>query len=259
MPTRSVDINCDLGESFGHYQLGEDGAMMPSITSANIACGFHAGDPLVMQATVDLCIEEGVAVGAHPGYPDLWGFGRRPLACSPQEIQAYVLYQLGALSSFVRARGGRLQHVKAHGALYNAAARDEVLAGAIAEAVACFDPGLILVGPPDSCLILAGQVCGLPVAREVFADRAYTADGSLVARTQPGAVLTDTGQVVKRIGDLIARGGLEAVDGSFLPLVADTICVHGDNPGAAQFARRLRDELKKAGFQLQPMGERLTQ
>ncbi len=250
----TVDINCDLGESLGHYQLGDDEAMMPSITSANLACGFHAGDPLVMQATVDLCLQHGVAVGAHPGYPDLWGFGRRPLACSAAEVRAYVLYQLGALSAYLQTHGARLQHVKAHGALYHAAAKDETLAQAIAEAVFQFDRQLILVGPTGSCLIAAGKAQGLPVANEVFADRAYNHDGALVARTQPGAVLTAAAQVVRRVSDLITRGGLEAIDGTFLPLAADTICIHGDTPGAAQFGQTLKEELEKAGYRLQAMG-----
>ena len=252
---RTVDINCDLGESFGHYQLGDDRAMMPSITSANVACGLHAGDPLVMQATVKLCLEHRVALGAHPGYPDLLGFGRRQLAASPEEVRAYVLYQLGALAAFLQAAGGRLQHVKAHGALYNAAALDQGLAEAIASAVAAFDSGLILVGPPHSCLIAAGRAQGLPVASEVFADRAYAPDGTLVPRGQSGAVLTDVEEVVKRINDLTIHGGLEAVDGTFLPLAADTICVHGDTPGAAHFAATLKGELERSGMQLRAMGQ----
>ena len=251
---RTIDLNCDMGEAFGIYQFGADLDIIESITSANIACGWHAGDPLVMDARVKLCKEHGVAVGAHPGFPDLMGFGRRNMQCSPAEIRAYVLYQLGALQAFVQAHGVKLRHVKAHGNLYNMAAVDIAMATAIAEAVASFDASLVFVGLAGSFLCEAGKAAGLTVASEVFADRAYQANGNLVPRGQPGAVFHEVDQAVQRIVQLVEQGTLTAYDGSILEVQGDTICLHGDTPGAADYARAVREQLESRGIVVQAMG-----
>ncbi len=246
-----VDLNCDLGESFGPYTLGDDRGVMPYITSANVACGVHAGDPGVMRATVRLALEAGVAVGAHPGFGDRSGFGRREIAMAPRDVEDLVLVQLGALAAVARAEGGRLRHVKAHGALYNMAARDRGLADAIARATASLDPGLVLFGLSGSALIEAGRAAGLRVASEVFADRAYTAAGSLVPRTEPGSVIDDPPRVLDRALGMIRDGVVMAPGGERVDLAADTICVHGDTPGAAALAGRLRAGLEAAGVAVQ--------
>lgn len=246
-----VDLNCDLGESFGPYTLGDDRGVMPYITSANVACGVHAGDPGVMRATVRLALEAGVAVGAHPGFGDRSGFGRREIAMAPRDVEDLVLVQLGALAAVARAEGGRLRHVKAHGALYNMAARDRGLADAIARATASLDPGLVLFGLSGSALIEAGRAAGLRVASEVFADRAYTAAGSLVPRTEPGSVIDDPPRVLDRALGMIRDGVVMAPGGERVVLAADTICVHGDTPGAAALAGRLRAGLEAAGVAVQ--------
>lgn len=240
----TIDLNCDLGESFGRYQLGDDAAMMAWISSANVACGLHAGDPQVMARTVALAAEHGVALGAHPGYPDLQGFGRRPMALTAEEVRAVVLYQLGALSGFARAAGVPLVHVKPHGALYNLAARDEATAEAVAEAVAAFDPHLILVGLAGSQSILAAERAGLRAANEAFPDRAYLLTGELMPRSQPGAVLTDPDAVAANAVRL-AREGVE-MDGRRVSV--DTLCLHGDNPQAVANAKLVRRELEKVGI-----------
>lgn len=255
---KAIDINCDMGESFGAYRLGADRDVMPHITSANIACGFHAGDPLVMKDTVELAHSHQVAVGAHPGLPDLMGFGRRSMAVSPAEVKAYTLYQLGALEAMARAGGTRLYHVKAHGALYNLAAADPALAQALAEAVALFDPALVLVGLAGSCLIDAGRRAGLRVAQEVFADRGYQSDGSLVPRGEPGALLHDVREVAGRIRTLVRDGTLRTAGGSVLRVEAHTICVHGDTPGAAGFVQGLRRELENLEIPVLPMHRVVT-
>lgn len=243
-----IDLNSDLGESFGPWPMGQDAALMDSITSANIACGFHAGDPGVMRATIALAREKGVAIGAHPGFPDLVGFGRREIKASPAEVEDFVLYQVSALAGMAGAQGVRLQHVKAHGALYNMACRDRALADAIAKAVAAFDRTLILFGLPNSELLRAGEAAGLPVAAEVFADRAYNPDGSLTARTTPGSVIHDTLKVVERAVKMVKDRQVIAIDGSAIALHADTICLHGDTPGAADHATAVRAGLEKAGI-----------
>lgn len=248
-----VDLNCDLGESFGTYTIGRDGDVLPSLTSANIACGYHAGDPLVMDATVAACRAAGVAVGAHPGFPDLMGFGRRSMACSPREVKAYVQYQLGALSAFAAAHGMRVQHCKPHGALYNMAAKDLDLALAVAEAVASVDGRIILVGLAGSKSLEAGRKLGLRVASEVFADRAYQADGSLVPRRLPGAVLHDRDEAIARAVRMVTEGKVAAVTGEDVDIRADTICIHGDNPLAAVFARDIRRALEDAGADIVPL------
>jgi 5-oxoprolinase (ATP-hydrolysing) subunit A len=245
-----IDLNSDLGESFGPWPMGQDAVLMNSISSANVACGFHAGDPGTMRATLLLAREKGVAVGAHPGFPDLAGFGRREMKASPAEVEDFVLYQVSALAGMASAQGMRLQHVKAHGALYNMACKDRALADAIARAVAGLDRSLILFGLPNSELLRAGEAAGLKVAAEVFADRAYDPDGSLTARSQPGSVIHDTQKVVERAITMVRDKTVVAVDGSTIALQADTICLHGDTPGAAEHARAVRQGLETAGIQI---------
>jgi UPF0271 protein len=250
-----IDLNCDLGESFGAWTMGNDDEVMRSITSANIACGFHAGDPAVMRRTLRLARAHDVAVGAHPGFPDLVGFGRRDLAASPQETEDLVLYQLAALGGMAAAEGGRLQHVKAHGALYNMAARDARLARAIAGAVAQYDATLILFGLPGSALLDAGRRAGLRVAAEAFADRAYARDGSLVSRRQAGAVVTDPEEVVARAVRMVRDRVVRTIDGVDIPIDAQTLCVHGDTQGAALLTARIRQALSKAGVEVRAAGQ----
>ena len=245
-----IDLNSDLGESFGPWPMGQDVALMESITSANVACGFHAGDPGVMRQTIALAKVRGVALGAHPGFPDLVGFGRREMKATPAEVEDFVLYQVAALAGMAQAHGIKLQHVKAHGALYNMACRDRALAYAIAKAVAAFDRSLILFGLPDSELLRAGRTVGLPVAAEVFADRAYERDGSLTPRTKPGSVIHDTTAVVERAVRMVQDKEVVTTDGSVVALQADTICLHGDTPGAADHAREVRRGLEAAGIRI---------
>lgn len=245
---RRIDLNCDVGESFGAWTLGADADVMSSVTSANIACGFHAGDPGVMKRTVRLARDAGVAVGAHPGLPDLAGFGRREMQVTAEEAHDLVVYQIGALAAVARAEGVRLEHVKPHGALYNMAARDRRLAAAIAAAVQSVDDSLVLFGLAGSTLLAAGEAAGLRVASEVFADRAYEPDGSLVSRTKEGAVVHDPSVVIERAIAMACDGQVTATDGSRVRLRADTICVHGDTPGAANLARQLRRALEEAGI-----------
>src|SRR5437868_233688 len=226
-----IDINSDTGESFGAYTIGDDAALFRSITSANVAAGFHAGDPSVLRTTIRLAKQHGVAVGAHPGFPDLNGFGRRELNVTPQEAEDFVLYQIAAVAGVAAAEGIKLQHVKAHGALFNMAVRDRELANAIARAVAAFDRTLILFGLPGSEILNAGRDAGLRVAAEVFADRAYEPDGSLASRRKPGSVIHDATAVVARAIRMVKEKAVVAIDGSIVRLEADTICVHGDTPG----------------------------
>lgn len=248
-----IDLNSDLGESFGPWPMGQDAALMDSISSANVACGFHAGDPGAMRVTVALAREKGVAIGAHPGFPDLVGFGRREMKASPAEVEDFVLYQVAALAGIAAAQGVALQHVKAHGALYNMACRDRALADAIARAVAALDRTLILFGLPNSELIRAGEAAGLRTAAEVFADRAYDPDGSLTARSKPGSVIHDTASVVSRAVKMVRDKEVVATDGSTIVLQADTICLHGDTPGAAEHARAVRRGLEAAGIEIRPL------
>ena len=245
-----IDLNSDLGESFGPWPMGQDAALMDSISSANVACGFHAGDPGAMRATIALARAKGVAIGAHPGFQDLVGFGRREIKATPTEVEDLVLYQVSALAGMAAAQGVALQHVKAHGALYNMACRDRALADAIAKAVAAFDRSLILFGLPNSELLRAGEAAGLRVAAEVFADRAYDPDGSLTSRSKPGSVLHHTPTVVQRAITMVKDQRVVAVDGSTIALQADTICLHGDTPGAAEHARAVRKGLEGAGIQV---------
>jgi UPF0271 protein len=250
-----IDLNADVGESFGAYSLGHDADLIPFITSANVACGFHAGDPGVMRATVALARQHGVAVGAHPGFPDLVGFGRREMRATPKEVEDAVAYQIGALAGIAATEGLRLQHVKAHGALYNMAVREAPLADAIAKAIASVDRSLILLGLPGSQLLLAGRRAGLRTASEAFADRAYQPNGELVPRSQSGAVIEDADTVVSRAIMMAREHVVIAIDGTRVPIDVDTICVHGDTPGAAALARRIREALTQAGVDIAALGE----
>ncbi len=242
----TIDLNCDCGESFGAWSLGDDEAVLPHVTSANVACGGHAGDPTVMRRTVRLCHALGVAVGAHPGYPDLQGFGRRVMPMAPDEIEALVLAQIGALHAIARAEGVTLRHVKPHGALYNLAAITPAVAEAVARAVAAFSRELVLVGLAGSQLIVAGQAAGLRVAREAFADRGYAADGTLLARGTPGALILDPVANLAQAMQILA-GAVLRPDGTPVAIAADTLCLHGDTPDAATRAAFLRHGLAKAG------------
>ncbi|WP_018131853.1 LamB/YcsF family protein [Effusibacillus pohliae] len=251
-----VDLNCDMGESFGAYKLGNDEEILNFVTSANIACGFHAGDPATMRKTVKLALEKGVAIGAHPGLPDLVGFGRRNMDISPQEAYDIVVYQIGALYGFVKAEGGTMQHVKPHGALYNMAAKNPALSKAIAEAVYKVDPELILFGLSGSELVKAGQSIGLRTASEVFADRTYQADGSLTSRRQPDALITDPAQAVQQVIRMVKEGKVASQQGVDVPIKADTVCLHGDGPHALTFARQIRELLQAAGVAVRAVGNR---
>lgn len=248
-----VDFNSDIGESFGSYKMGLDEEVIGCISSANIACGFHAGDPGWMRHTVGLAEKNGVGIGAHPAFPDLRGFGRRNMVVDPQEARDDVVYQIGALTAFTR--GKRLQHVKPHGAMYNMAVKDEVLARAICEAILEVDQQLILLALSGSRWIEIAEEMGLRVAREVFADRALMPDGTLAPRSRPGAVLHDADQIAERTLRMVTEGTVEAVDGSEVQVVADSICLHGDTPGAVAMARAVRDTLEGAGVQVVPLEE----
>ncbi|ACJ16539.1 hypothetical protein, conserved [Thermococcus onnurineus NA1] len=250
-----VDLNSDLGESFGRYKLGLDEEVMKYITSANVATGWHAGDPLVMRKTVRLAKEKGVAVGAHPGYPDLLGFGRRYMKLTPEEARNYILYQIGALHAFTKAEGMELQHVKPHGALYNALVKDEELARAVIEGITDFDRRIIFVMLSGSRPAEIAEEMGLKVAHEVFADRAYNPDGTLVLRGKPGAVIHDKELIAERVVSMVKDGGVKAINGEWIELRADTICVHGDNPKAVEIAAYIRRVLEDEGINVVPMGE----
>jgi UPF0271 protein len=249
---RRIDLNCDLGESFGAWRMGDDEAVLEHVSSANIACGFHAGDPATMRRTVQACAGRGVAIGAHPSLPDLQGFGRREMRVSPDEAYGMVLYQLGALDAFARAQGMRLRHVKPHGALYNMAARDAALARAIAQAVHDFDRSLVLFGLSGSELIRAARDCGLAAASEVFADRTYQSDGSLTPRGRSDALIHDVRASIEQVLDMVERGVVRSTDGHELRVEADTVCIHGDAPGARAFAQSLRGALQAAGIAVSP-------
>lgn len=252
-----LDLNADLGESFGAYTLGpsgNDAGLMASITSANVAAGFHAGDPTVLRNTVRLAKTHGVAVGAHPGFPDLVGFGRREMRVSAREAEDFVLYQIAAVAGVASAEGVRLQHVKPHGALYNMAAREAVLADAVARATAAFDRRLILFGPPGSELLRAGLAAGLRVFAEGFADRAYEPDGSLVSRSRQGAVIHAADHVVARAVRIAVERTVSAVDGSTLKIDVQTLCIHSDTAGADHLAARVRSGLEAAGVAVRAPG-----
>ncbi len=247
---KKIDLNCDLGESFGNYQLGMDEAILPYISSANAACGFHASDPLVMMKTVKMAALNGTAVGAHPGYPDLVGFGRRNLSVSFEEAKAMIMYQVGALDAFCRANGIEMQHVKPHGAMYNMAAKDAVLAKAICEGIYEVNPHLILLGQAGSELLKAAEETGLLTAAEVFADRAYEEDGSLRSRTKPDAMITDEDEAINRVIRMVTEGKVRAVTGNDIGIRADSVCVHGDSPKALTFVKKIREALVSEGISI---------
>lgn len=245
-----INLNADLGESFGAWHMGNDAALLPLVGSANIACGYHAGDPVVMRSTVRLAVAHNVSLGAHPAFPDLQGFGRRAMQLSPTELEAAILYQVGALQAMAAAEGGRVSHVKPHGALSNMACADAAMAATVARAVRALDRDLILLAPALSALERAGEAAGLRVAREVFADRSYQADGQLTPRTQPGAVLHDSQACVQHVLHMLAAQGIVSADGQCLPTRIDSICVHGDGTQAVETARAVRAALQAAGHRL---------
>ena len=250
----TIDLNCDLGESFGHYKLGENTAILKYITSANIACGFHAGDPSVMRETVARCIEHQVSIGAHPGLPDLVGFGRREMAISPTEAYDLTVYQIGALHAVATSQGGTIRHVKPHGALYNMAAKNPALAEAIAKAVYDVSPNLILFGLAGSELITAGQKYGLPIANEVFADRTYTNDGTLTPRSYNNAVITSDEAALAQVLQMVKTQTVNATSGETVSLQADTICLHGDGEKAVVFAKMISETLTAEGIDIKAIG-----
>ena len=254
----SIDINADVGESFGAWPLGEDEALIPLVSSVNIACGFHAGDPVTIERTVALAVEAGCAIGAHPGYPDLAGFGRRDMAMSASELEAAIVYQVGAVAAFARAAGSELRHVKAHGALYNLAGRDAATAETIVRAVRRICADLIVFALPASRLLEVATAAGLEVAVEAFADRAYEPDGLLRSRLLPDAVIDDPARVAARAVDLAQGRGIAALDGSHVDIRPDTLCIHGDRPGAAARARAVREALAGAGLAIAAPGSQRT-
>lgn len=251
---KTIDLNSDLGESFGAYTIGNDHEVLKYISSANIACGFHAGDHNVMLETVKTAAELGVGIGAHPGFPDLAGFGRREMKLSPKEVYNLVVYQVGAIQGAAKACGTYVQHVKPHGALYNMASKDSDIAEAIATAVHAVDSKLVLFGLAGSELVRAGEKVGLSVAQEVFSDRTYQADGTLTPRSQANAMIHDVTVAVDRVIRMIKEGKVTAVDGTDIAIQADTICVHGDEPEALQFVQHLRERLQAEQITIQNFG-----
>ncbi len=251
---RKIDINCDLGESYGAFKVGNDTQVMPYITSANVACGLHAGDPMTVAETITLAKRHNVAVGAHPGFPDLLGFGRREMQLLPEEVQNYTLYQVSALQGFAQAAGVRLQHVKPHGALYNMAAEKEKVAKPIVDAVKALDPSLIVFAPPNSVLANVAAKAGLRVGHEFFADRAYNPDGTLVSRKQPNSIIEEPLNVVERAVKAVTEGTVLAANQEAVNLgKVHTICVHGDNPAAVTLAEALHKGLANAGIEIRPI------
>ena len=249
-----MDLNCDMGESFGTYELGYDELAMPYVTSINVACGFHASDPDNMAKTVLLAKKHGVAVGAHPGYPDLVGFGRRSMALTPEEVKNAVIYQIGALDAFCKVAGVRLQHVKVHGALYNNAEKDLTVATAIAKAIKAVDPSLYMLCLANSQMGVAAKQEGVPFVEEAFADRAYTEEGSLVSRKVEGSVIHDINEVVTRVVRMVTEKTVVAITGKVIPIQAQTICVHGDTPGAVDMVKAIRAALEKENVKLRAFG-----
>ncbi len=250
---KAIDLNCDLGEGFGAWEMGNDPAMIELATSVNIACGFHAGDADIMRKTVELAKARAVSIGAHPGYRDLHGFGRRPVpGLKASEIENLVAYQIGALQAIATAAGHKVTHVKAHGALSNVACEDDTTAHAIASAIKAVDPTLIFVVLANSLLVKAGEAANLPMVHEIFADRAYEDDGSLVSRRKPGAVLHDPSEIAERVVRMVQDGAVVSVTGKVIKARADTVCIHGDTPGAVAIARGIRNALKESGIQVAP-------
>lgn len=250
--SKQVDLNCDMGESFGAWRMGQDEAVMRLVSSANIACGFHAGDPGTMRETVSLACKHGVNIGAHPGLPDLMGFGRREMQITPQQAYDLMVVQIGALQAVARSQASQIHHVKAHGALYNMAARDLKLARAIAQSVKDVDPSLQLYGLAGSALVEAGAQVGVRVVQEVFADRAYQPDGALVGRQHAQAMIESREAALEQVLNMVLDKRVRAIDGSWLTVQADTICLHGDQPGALEFAQFLHQGLTHAGVRISP-------
>ena len=249
----TIDLNCDLGESYGAYRLGMDEEIIPLISSANVACGLHAGDFNTMAKTVKLCGENGISMGAHPGFPDLQGFGRRNMNLSLAEVRNLITYQVGALAAFCRSAGVRLRHVKPHGALYNMAAKNAELAKAICQGIYSFDTSLILLGLSGSEMLKQAKEIGLPYAAEVFADRAYEDDGTLVARSKPGAMITDEDEAVRRVIRMILEHKVTSISGKEIEICPDSVCVHGDSPKALLFVNKIRSALEAEGIAIQPL------
>ncbi|HEY6146836.1 MAG TPA: 5-oxoprolinase subunit PxpA [Thermoanaerobaculia bacterium] len=243
----TIDLNADVGEGM------EDEHLLPYLTSVNVACGLHAGDPSVMDDTVALAMTHGVHVGAHPGYPDRANFGRLRMELPADAVEKLVLFQIAALDGFVRSRGGMLTHVKPHGALYHAGAEFPDIARAIAEGVRRLRPSLVLVGPGDSLLMEAGREAGLTVAAEAFADRRYLPDGTLVSRAEPDALLSSPEEAAEQALSIVRDGVVRARGGAAIPIHADTLCIHGDTPGAALFARRIRERFQEEGIRVAPL------
>ena len=244
MTYNKIDLNCDLGESYGAYTIGQDKEILTLISSANIACGYHAGDPIVMAKTIEMCLENKVAIGAHPGYPDLQGFGRRDMSMSHRELYCMTMYQIAALKGMTEAAGGFLHHVKPHGALYNLAARDHLVAQALAEAVYHVAPTAILYGLANSELVNAGDRIGLQTAHEVFADRTYQSNGQLTPRSEPNSIIKEASIAVQQVLQMIESGTVNSLDGTPISIKADTVCLHGDHPSAVAFARELKEHLR---------------
>jgi UPF0271 protein len=245
---KKIDLNCDMGESYGAWKMGADADVMPYITSANIACGFHAGDPATIRKTVKLAVDAGVAIGAHPSLPDLMGFGRRAMKVSPQDMYDLVVYQAGAVEAFARAAGAKLHHVKCHGALYNMAAMDEGLSDAMVRAVKDLGSGVILYCLSQSKNFQLAKKANVPVAGEVFADRGYSDDGTLAPRDRPGGMIEDPQASVKQVLGMIEEGYVTSLSGKRVPVAPDTLCLHGDQPGAVTFAKKLRETFKERGI-----------
>lgn len=250
-----IDLNADLGESFGTYTYGNDQALLPLVSSANIACGFHGGDPSVIHNAVALAVQNGVTIGAHPGYPDLLGFGRRNMTMRPAEVTDMILYQLGALDGICRAEGTRIAYVKPHGALYNMADKDEVLSEAIVKAIVLYNPALTLLCPGAGMMAKAAANNGIKVAKEFFADRAYMPDGSLAPRALPGAVLTDEDEICARVLNALQTETVKTLDGETIKVEFDSICLHGDNPAAVRLAERIRETLSAHNIQLKAFAQ----
>lgn len=250
-----VDLNSDIGESFGSYKLGMDEDVIKYVTSVNIACGWHAGDPIIMDKTVKIASELNVAIGAHPGYPDLLGFGRRNMDISLEEARAYILYQYGALQGFAQAYNKKVQHIKLHGAFYNTTAIDESFANVILDTILELDENLILLALSGTPIAIMAKEKGVKVAQEVFADRAYNKDGTLVSRKIEGSVIHDAEEAIARTIRMISEGKVKTIDGDDIDIVADSICVHGDNPEAVEFVKNIRESLIKERIQIKPLCE----
>lgn len=251
--SKFVDLNSDVGESYGSYKLGLDEEVLKYVTSVNIACGWHAGDPLIMDSTVKMAVKNNLGIGAHPGYPDLMGFGRRNIDITPKEAKAYMLYQLGALYAFSQTSGSKLQHIKLHGAFYNTASIKPELAEEIINGIMEFDKSLILLALSGSYIAKRAMEKGLKVAQEVFADRAYNSDGTLVSRKLQGSVIHDKKEAIERVKKMVLTGKVTSIDGKEISIAADSICVHGDNPEAVNFVSLIRKSLEDEGIELKPL------